>query len=288
METIYIDVYFLINFTVDLLALYFAGEFTKIPIFTPRLLLSAFIGAAYAVFGVLFLDNSWIMYLLSVIIIILSCAVCSGKVSLHRKAKFLIAFLLCEIVMGGLVYYAYCFLDKYFDSSEFVTSDEGNRKFLIISIILLFSLGALKFLISTVAGMRGIQSAKLSVVFAGRESVLEAFVDSGNFALDPFDRTPVMLVTSKKAEEIFGFSFKREDFTQNSKMKNRIRIIPLSFGSEKKILYGVKPDFVKVSTKKKSENISLIIAIDKEGAGYNGYSALIPLSALENIKYETV
>ena len=288
MQTIYIDVYFLINFTVDLLALYFAGEFTKIPIFTPRLLMASFIGAAYAVFGVLFLDSSHVMYLLSVVIIVLSCAISSGRVSMHRKIKYTIAFLLCEIVMGGLVYYAYCLLDKYFDTSDFVASDSGNRKFLIISIILLLSLGALKFLISTISDMRAIHSAKVSVSFSGRDTCFEAFVDSGNMAIDPFDRTPVMLVTAKQAEKIFGLSVLDEDFTKNTKVKSKIRVIPLSFGTEKKILYGIRPDTVRVATNNASEDVSLVIAIDKEGAGYNGYSALIPLSALENIKYEAV
>ena len=41
MQTLYIDVYFLINFTVDLIALHLASEFSKIEIKGLRLILFA-------------------------------------------------------------------------------------------------------------------------------------------------------------------------------------------------------------------------------------------------------
>ena len=62
MKTIYIDVYFLINFSVDLLALYFAAMFMKIRATNLRLVLAALVGALYAVIGVLLIDVSYIMY----------------------------------------------------------------------------------------------------------------------------------------------------------------------------------------------------------------------------------
>ena len=52
--TLYVDVYFLINFTVDILALYFAAIFSKVPTSTRRLIISAVIGAFFAI-GIVFL-----------------------------------------------------------------------------------------------------------------------------------------------------------------------------------------------------------------------------------------
>ena len=53
MQTLYIDVYFLINFTVDFIALYFAVTFAKVPSGTRRLLFGALIGALCSVLYVL-------------------------------------------------------------------------------------------------------------------------------------------------------------------------------------------------------------------------------------------
>ena len=48
MKVFYIDVYFLINFTVDILALYSAGLFSGIKTTLPRLIISSFTGGAVA------------------------------------------------------------------------------------------------------------------------------------------------------------------------------------------------------------------------------------------------
>ena len=69
MKTLYIDVYFFINFTVDLLALYFSSALYKLPTSAPRLMLASFVGSLYAVFGVLFLEDRLIMYPVSLVIL---------------------------------------------------------------------------------------------------------------------------------------------------------------------------------------------------------------------------
>ena len=56
MRTFYIDVYFLINLTVDILALYFSAIFSKTPTSIKRLLIAGIIGAASAVFVALMPD----------------------------------------------------------------------------------------------------------------------------------------------------------------------------------------------------------------------------------------
>ena len=65
--------------------------------------------------------------------------------------------------------------------------------------------------------------------------------------------------------------------------RKKIRIIPVSYGNQRKILYGMKPDAVYIEKNGVREHISLIIAIDNEGGDFGGYNALIPLSALEGI-----
>ena len=70
MTTLYIDVYFLINFCVDILALYFAASFVKIPCTNLRLVISGVIGGGYAVVGILLLDESYLMYPISAMIFI--------------------------------------------------------------------------------------------------------------------------------------------------------------------------------------------------------------------------
>ena len=288
MKTLYIDVYFFINFTVDILALYFSALLYKLPTTAVRLLISALVGATYAVLGVLLFDNSMAMLPISAVILTVMVLIMSKGVGLHRKLKYGIIFLFFQILIGGLVYYAYSALDKMDVLQSFIESKNENKKLLLFSLIVLLSIGALKLLISCFGSAGSEKSVRLFVEYGGKKNQLDALVDSGNLAVDPFNKTPVMLVGKDIGNKIFGelcndlLSIDGLDVS----LKKRIRIIPVSFGNQKRILYGIKPDLVYVENNNLKEHISLIIAIDKEGGNYGGYNALIPLSALENISYE--
>ena len=287
MKTLYVDVYFFINFTVDILALYFSALLYKLPTTVKRLLLSSFVGATYAVLGTLLFDNSTLMIPISVLILIIMVLIMARGVGIMRKVKYGIVFLFFEILIGGMVYYAYSTLDKINLFQSFVDSNNENKKLLLFSLIILLSIGALKLVIMCFGNAASRKSIKLFVEYGGKTNQLDALVDSGNLAVDPFNKTPVMLVGKAVGNKIFGElcdDLSALDSLEVS-LKKRIRIIPVSFGSEKRILYGIKPDLVYVEKKKLREHISLIIAIDKEGGNYGGYNALVPLSALENISY---
>ena len=67
MKTLYVDVYFLINFCVDFLALHFASRFTKIPTGNIRLIISSALGGIYAVLLAFLPQNGALFSLVSVI-----------------------------------------------------------------------------------------------------------------------------------------------------------------------------------------------------------------------------
>ena len=289
METIYIDVYCLINFTVDVLALHFASVFSKISTSVLRLLIAAVIGALYAVFGVLLIEKSEIMYLLAVVFLFVMVIITSKGVGFYRRIKYCIALVIFNVIIGGLVYYGYCLLDKIFVSDDLIVAGGENRNILILSLIVLLSIGVLKLFISVFGNTHYEKKVVLTVVYNGEQTTFEAFVDSGNLAVDPFDKTPVMLVNSELSKKIFGIDAITKDVFYNSgyELKKRVRIIPVSFGGEKKILYGIKPDNIYTVAGKKNEKLSLIVATDEKGDSYGGYSALIPISVLDSVHYES-
>ncbi len=287
MKTLYVDVYFFINFTVDILALYFSALLYKLPTTAIRLLFSALLGATYAVFGVLLFDNSALMMPISALILIAMVVIMSRGVGFFRKLKYGIIFLFFQILIGGLVYYAYSMLDKIELLESFVESENENKKLLLFSLIVLLTIGALKLVTSCFGCAGSEKSVKLFVEYKGIKNQLDALVDSGNLAVDPFDKTPVMLVGEVWGAKIFGELCADFDSIDNLDLtlKKKIRIIPVSFGNQRKILYGIKPDAVYLEKDGVREHISLIIAIDKEGGDFGGYNALIPSSALDNISY---
>ncbi|MBO7303666.1 MAG: sigma-E processing peptidase SpoIIGA [Clostridia bacterium] len=285
MKTLYVDVYFLINFTVDALAIYFASSLSRVTTTVVRLLLASLVGALYAVAGILLIDSQFLMYPLSLVFFVLTIWIASGRVSVYRRVKFGVAFLLFEIVIGGLVYYGYCLLDRYLNLGEEGTLGAENRNLLILSLIVLTSIGVLKLVMTIFRNCASERSVRLRILYKGMNCEFDALVDSGNLARDPFDKTPVMLINSALAKRIFGIDSAALEAPESASiyLKPRIRVIPLNIGGVNSIVYGFKPDEAVVLRGRRAEKISLIIATNKRVENYGGYSALIPLTAMEGV-----
>lgn len=287
MQTIYVDVYFLINFGVDLLSIYFALIFLRIYSTPQRVLAASLIGALYAVLGALFIRRPEIMYPIALIILFLIVIISAKSVNAYRKLKFCIAFLLFQTLIGGAVYSLFCILNSLIKDFDFGEAGSENRGFLIMSLIILLTIGVLKLFISFFGNVRSEKSRRLEIKYKDRSVEFEALVDSGNLATDPFDKTPVMLITAELAKKIFDKDVLMFEKTENASLeeKKKIRIIPLSFGAHKKIFCGYKCDSVYAITGRGKEPIKAVLVVDNSVTSYGGFSALLPLAALEDITY---
>ncbi len=284
MKTLYIDIYFLINFTVDLLTLYFSASLSKISTTQGRLLLSSLLGGLYAVISVLFIDRSWVSIILSPIFIVMMVVIISPGVGFYRRIKYSVSFVLMQIIIGGLVYYSYCTLDRLLADYDISGVGGINKKLLILSVFVLLSIGALKILLSFFTKVKSEKCAEVEVRCSGRSTRITALVDSGNMVTDPFDKSPVMFVNSSIAERMFsvGYNSLFEIDKLGYEIKKRLRPISVHSIGGDSIIYAIKPDEAYIIYKDKKERIRLSIAIGKENS-FSGYSALIPLSAVEDI-----
>jgi len=284
-KTLYIDVYFLINFTVDILSLYFAAVFSKIPTTTKRLIISAAIGALVSVIAVLLPERPLIKLIFSAVGLFLMGYIAPKPMNLRRKIKFIFSFIIFTALVGGAVTFIWDIFDKYL--SDLFTDAQGgavNRKMLIMSVIVLLSIGVFKMLVSFFSNNQSEESAMIEISFLNNTAVMSAFVDSGNLAVDPMDMSPIVLIKKDAAKTILP-----ENIIELSNIdsldrgiKKRIRLIPVTRGGETHVLIGVKADSVKVINGDNREEIRVTVAIDKEGGSFGGYEALMPSAALSN------
>ena len=285
MKTLYIDVYFLINFTVDLLALYFASCFSKVPTSTKRLLISSAVGALIAVGVVLLPEYAILKFIIATAGLIAMGFIAPKRISARRKLKFVFAFLIFEALLGGAVSFLWGILDKYI--SNFFDGAEGgavNRKMLFLSLIVLLSIGVFKMLVSFFSNIESEGSVDVEISFLDNTAVVSAFVDSGNLAVDPMDLSPILLLKKEVAKTILPeniIELSNIDSLER-KVKKRIRLVPLSRGGETHVMVGVKADAVRLVGGKSEEDLRVTLVIDKEGGDFGGYKALMPAAALDN------
>ena len=283
MKTIYIDVYFLINFTVDLLALYFAALFSKVPTTRRKICLAALLGALFAT-GAMFLPNIPIVKLaLSILSLILMCLVATKRVTLKRRLKHAFSFFIFSALVGGAAYFLFGVLDGLL--SDTLTDLGGgtvNRKLLIFSVIVLLSIGVFKMFVSVFSSSSAERHVLTEINFLGKSIRLDAFVDSGNLAVDPMDMRPVLIIKEGCARELFSNDIieLRDPDILPREVRRRIRLLPISRGGQTHVLVGIRVDSVFVGEGR--EEISVTVAIDKEGGDFGGYYALMPSAAISD------
>lgn len=287
MKTFYVDVYFLINFTVDVLSVYFATLFAKVPTSIHRIVISSLLGALAAV-GIVFLPEFAVLKLLtSALSLLIISLIAVKRVKFFRRIKFTVAFLIFEALVGGGVYFLWNILDTYlYDRLSSIPSGSVNRKMLVWAIIVLLSIGVFKMIVSFFSSNSSGGSVELEINLPGKSLRTEAFVDSGNLAVDPMSMRPVVFLKTDIARRIIPLSVIEliNPDEIDADMRRRIRLIPISRGGETHVMTGVCPESVNIVRGDEREEICVTLVIDKEGGSYGGYGALVPGSVIENVR----
>ncbi len=286
----YADVYFLINFTVDIIALYFAAAVSKTPTSVKRLFLLGILGASLATISVLLSEELMWELILSVAYFFLVAMLISRGLSFYRKIKAVLFFAAFEFLIGGLVSFAYEFMDKHFYSFfSNMNPASPNRRLLLLALMVLISVGVFKFFILLFSGTACEKAVLVEVELLGRVTRFEALVDTGNLLKDPVGGLPVIMVKRCLAEKIHErFPFDSSELSSIDRcFLNRISLIPVSSVAGKCIAVGVRVDEIKISFGEKEgkcHTINAVIATDKEGGTYDGYEALMPAAAIDGVK----
>ena len=283
MKTFYVDIYFLINFTVDYLALCFSTTFLKISSSVKRLFVASIVGSLYAIAAVLFIDNPIYMIFASVFTIISMIYIVSFGVTFFRKIKLMILFIVFQMFFGGAAYYGFCFLEENLGISFEEPSTHANRNIIIISIIILLAIALIKLIMNLFHTTISEKVVYAEYIASGTAVKFDGLIDSGNLVCDPIDSTPVVFLSRDLFLKMFGVD--DEMIVNSQRYKKYLRIIPVRQNGGVKLYYGIKSNNLFVINKDRKEKISVVFVMSKEVHNFGGYKALIPFSAVEEVLY---
>ena len=291
---VYIDVLFLINFTMDLLILWVSGKLAGRRIKLWKLTIGAFFMAISFCF-IAFRENLHIIYhLLSTVIMLMIGIVIAytppGPVILFKLVMFsyICAFLIGGIGMG--LFYISKFPDTIASITEFYVS--GFRLPVLFgstaAFYILFRFGS-QWLESRALKRRSFMAVR--IFFEDRNLELNALVDTGNSLRDPLSNAPVIVVEFDSIKMFLPdsvkllFYDKQENNLQNllksAQMNNftdRLRMIPYeSLGRQNGLLIGFRPDRVEITSDKDIISLSeVVIGIYNRSLSRNGdYQGLL-------------
>jgi hypothetical protein len=219
---------------------------------------AALLGASYSILAITVLPKGIIFALLWISVAYLMVKISIPSKSLGETSGALLAFFLCSSLSGGIT-------EASGNVYRFIISREIDHSLLSL---LLCVIGLIAFIpfshkAKSVSKMKSI-GVKLSLL--GIEYSLDCLIDSGNLAKEPISGLDVMIL-SKKAPCVSQAKRICEEKTLP------FYCVELSGIGGKKLLYGIRPDYISFKNKKTNK---IIICSDDGISDFCGNDAVIP------------
>ena len=290
-QVIYIDVLFIVNFSMDFLSLYVTAKINHIRARPFPMSLGAAIGALYATVSI-FADSSGAAgWVINAAVAWLMCYVALGSQTILCALKQTFILYGIGFLLGGVMTALFNLLGRL--SSRFagrtaVINGDVNTLTSSIPFPVFILLGLTTAVISTIFGRlydkkKSAPKAELEVEIGGQSIRTSALCDSGNLVRDPLGGLPIIFITRKKAAELFTSELMRAltdaDPAAVASLPNetarRIRAIPIRSVASGSVALAVKPDRVIVN---QTEKTACICCTGEDS--YGGCDALLPTSLL--------
>ncbi|MBO5970901.1 MAG: sigma-E processing peptidase SpoIIGA [Clostridia bacterium] len=268
-QTVYADVLFLINFSMDFLVFYICARFAGRRLYPFRSALASALGGAYGVASLFIDTNGFITSVCDVAALIVICCVAFASRNM-RFRDFLgrcILFALISSILGGIMTALSSMLERSgFASLEYESGDD-------ISVWLFTIIAAAGGAAAFVGGKRmkriaASKSADVEIKMNGKSIVIRAMTDTGNMLTDPLSGRAVALceldaIGKLLPSEMIDY-WRSGEFSSciSSEFASKIRFIPArgALGGKTSLLAAVEPDAVTVINDKGKREADILIA----------------------------
>lgn len=289
---IVLEYYLLENFIINFLILFFTKIITKSSGIIKNIILGAVLCSMYSLVffypPLLFLTKFHMKLIFSILIVIITFKSRSFKLFLYQLMGF---YMISFIFAGAILGISFNFLDVYSTVLHKVKIlDLFKTKYIILGLIIaIFS----SYRVFNYFNNKTIQEkfmAEVTIVYRGKNVLVNALIDTGNTLVDPFTNRPVFVVEFDKIKEILPIGLREiylnkvaDDFTILEKAlvdlskEISLSLIPFkSIGNDNGLLLGFRPDYLIIKPIGKEEVLekNMIIGIFQgelsEDLGYSG------------------
>ncbi len=276
MQTIYADILFLINFTMDFLTLFVTASIMRRKVSVTRLCLSSAIGGIYGVAAVFMQGVLIINVFINLAVSYLMCLIAFNKRILPCYALFYGT----GCLLGGAMTAFFTFMNGALNNVSTESSAPPGK----IPLGWMALSAAVIGIVAIAGGRmtrrnRSVRSCLVSVVTHSGEHSFDGITDTGNLLTDPISGRPVIILRKKEMISVLPQAlvpiFESEDPAKlteaDEKYYSSLRLIPSSSVGGDKLLLAYIPKKITLS----GAEVSALIAMGNEES-YGGHAALIP------------
>ncbi|MBO5909367.1 MAG: sigma-E processing peptidase SpoIIGA [Clostridia bacterium] len=270
-QIIYADILFLIDLTMDFLALYITASILKIKFKSSVCILSAVLGAVFSVFSVISRSQSII---LTIAVSAVMCLIAFFGNNIKSLIKTVLVFYTVNMLLGGVMTLVFNAFNKITESEkELLIYGEVSTVGDNIPIIVFFMSVGLVFIIFKLVS-RALNSRptkrvlEILLTHEGKTVKLLALEDSGNKVCEPMSNEPIIFMKEKNVFKLGGerlvsaLSMKNEYFSGKDKHRYRVVFYQTVSGSDMCVCF--KPQSIKINGKLCSAWVALGKNINSE------------------------
>ena len=286
-QTVYVDLLFLINFSMDYLCLYITARIMHKRMRALRMILASALGGAYSVISVFFSVGVALSLLIDALACLLICAIVFADKGGSISSTLLCSFLFVGISMmtGGAMTAIFNLLNRIDLPLDSIASDSvSTYAFAIIAAVA----GFISLKSGQIVSRRSsIEECEITVRLGKSVCTARALVDSGNLVKDPISGRTVVIIDKKKLSENTDIScFERFVCGEQTKSRYPMRLIPINTAGGRSMLAAIRPDSLIIkhttrSGKTRSIETDALLAPSDIQKSADGYSAIAPAEIIK-------
>ena len=267
MESVYIDLYFLINVSMDFLCIMIAAVLMHREANRWRVLLAAGMGGIYAVVALLLIPDGFLGVVADVLTVFLMSAITfwQRRVTFFSLLRTSAVIWITSMILGGIMTALYAVLNRLNLPIETLQGD-GLSVWTFV-------------LVSAVAGILSVKSgrwfglsgkakrATVEVTLFGKRVVLNAMVDTGNLLCDPVSGKSVIVAELFAVRHVLPDDLARAcesgdftDYLSHGEHATRVRPIPTNTATASGLVWAILPDRIVVTVGKERFSSNHLIA----------------------------
>ena len=284
-QTVYADVLFLINFSMDFLVFYICARLSGRRLNLFRSVVASALGGAYGVASLFIEHSGAFTWLLDLSALLLICATAFAARDL-RASDFIVRcmlFALISALLGGMMMALSSALER--SGIALLDYESGDDLSVWLFAILAAAGGAAAF-----AGGRRIKriasssAADMYIEYEGKSVTVRAMTDTGNMLSDPLSGRSVALceleaISNLLSPQMLDYFRKGEISADiDTAIVSQLRFIPArgAVGGESALLPAIAPDLVRIINDKVNREADILIAPVRYDLSVGESRALLP------------
>jgi len=288
-RTVYVDLYFMINFSMDFLCLYLTSRFLSHRMALWRGLISAALGGIYANVALFLNVDRGVMLGIDILICVIICGIAFFSLSEWRRMPiYILVYTAISMVLGGFMTALFNLLNRT-GIFEAIRDSDGDG----ISVWLFALLAAISAAITFFGGdlfksRMSRHEIELEITHEGKSKRIRGMGDSGNLLRDPISGRPCIVVDGEELRGVLPTEL--IELSKKGKISGldgldrgfgrRIVMIPAETVSGGGMLIGFRADSIAIYIKGKRKEVDAVIALSNIKKTAEGNGALVPTCLL--------